>query len=44
MAEVAERFHYSYGTVRNLCSPFHKKPELPFFVANQSNRLEGRPP
>ncbi len=43
LAEVAERFHYSYGTVRNLCSQFHKKPELPFFVADQRGRKKAAP-
>ncbi len=29
---IAERFGYSYGTVRNLCSEFQKQPDLDFFL------------
>ncbi len=29
---IAERFGYSYGTVRNLCSEFQKQPNLDFFL------------
>ncbi len=43
LAEIAERFHCSYGTVRNRCSQFHKKPELPFFVADERGRKKGAP-
>ena len=32
---IAERFGYSYGTVRNLCSKFRKNPDMNFFASIQ---------
>ena len=36
--EVAERFGYAYGTVRNLCSDVYKTDKLPFFLPDQRGR------
>ena len=36
--EVAERFGYSYGTVRNLCSDVYKTGKLPFFLPDRRGR------
>ena len=36
--EVAERFGYAYGTVRNLCSDVYKTGKLPFFLPDQRGR------
>ena len=33
---IAERFGYSYGTVRNLCSKFRQNPDMCFFAPVQS--------
>ena len=43
LAEVAERFEYSYGTVRNLCAEFQGNPEQPFFLSARQRRKKAEP-
>ena len=43
LAEVAERFEYSYGTVRNLCAEFQGNPEQPFFLSARQRRKTVEP-
>ena len=43
LAEVAERFEYSYGTVRNLCAEFQSNPEQPFFLSARQRRKKAQP-
>ena len=35
LRDVAKRFGFSYGTVRNLCSEFRKNPDMPFFLPDK---------
>lgn len=38
LRDAAERFGFTYGTVRNLCSEFRKNPDMAFPLPDKQRK------
>ena len=43
LRDAAERFGFTYGTVRNLCSEFRKNPDMAFFLPDTQRKEKPAP-